>query len=263
MLSYKYKVKHFENNNNSKDDLLFVSELAYFEQGKAIKGGIPICWPWFGRDSENPDRQMHGFARNMLWQMDKTTALSNGETQVVLSLIDNDETIALWSHKFKLILDIKVGKTLSLSLRTENTGQSKFKITQALHAYFSVDDIEKTQVKGLNDVYYLDKVTDAKEPKLQVGAISVNQEVDRIYMDSPSELTLSQGKSKSEVTIKSTGSKTTVVWNPWIDICKQSADLSDEAYRQFICVETANADGDYRVLNEGQSHILGVLIGRI
>ena len=108
VLSYKLKL---DGNNKSLDnDLLFVSEEAYFEQGKEIKGGIPICWPWFGIDPEGLDRQIHGFARNMLWQLDDTSVSNTGETQVVLSLSESEETLKLWPHEFKLTLTIKVGE---------------------------------------------------------------------------------------------------------------------------------------------------------
>jgi len=139
-------------------DLLFVSDKAYFEHGKAIKGGIPICWPWFGQDQEKVGTQMHGFARNMLWELEDTSKSKNGETSVLLSLKETEKTQQLWSHVFQLKLKIKVGKTLSLSLQTKNTGDSSFVITQALHAYFAIDDIYQTTVKGLDEVAYLDKV---------------------------------------------------------------------------------------------------------
>ena len=248
VLSYKLKLKDGGNN-----ELLFVSESAYFEEGKAIKGGIPICWPWFGRDPENLGRQMHGFARNMLWQLEDTSSTSAGDTKIVLSLTESKDSYKLWPHDFKVILTITIGKSLHLSLQTVNTGKEAFTITQALHTYFSIADIQQVQLEGLDGVQYLDMVNGANKTEVQLDGVNVNQEVDRIYTDAPNYATLIDTKSQREVTIKTSGSKTTVVWNPWIDISKSSGDLNDDAYQRFICVETANAAEDVVLVEPNES----------
>ena len=248
VLSYKPK--------NQNNDLLFVSENAYFENGKAIKGGIPICWPWFGQDQEKVGTQMHGFVRNMLWQLDETSTTANGKTNVVLSLSETKETMKLWPHTFKLILKIQIGKTLKLSLKTENTDTSSFVITQALHAYFAIDEIQQTSVLGLDGVSYLDKVGGKTDSILQKGDVVIDQEVDRIYTNVSSELSLLDESSKRTVTIKAKGSNTAIVWNPWVEISKDSGDLSDDAYQRFVCIETANAVDDKVVVEPSGSHTL-------
>ena len=242
VLSYKSKLN--DNNENIDKDLLFVSEKAYFEQGQAIKGGIPICWPWFGRDPEGLGRQMHGFARNMLWQLEETNSNNNGETKVVLSLGPTEETYKLWPHDFKVVLTIIVGKTLKLSLQTVNIGSNAFTITQALHTYFSVADIGQIQIDGLDKIEYIDTVGGVFKTKVQEGGITINEEIDRIYTNAHAQTTLADKMLNREVTIDSIGSKTTVVWNPWVDISEKSADLEDDSYRRFICIETANAAED-------------------
>ena len=248
VLSYKLKLEDGGNN-----ELLFVSESAYFEEGKAIKGGIPICWPWFGRDPENLGRQMHGFARNMLWQLEDTSSTSAGDTKIVLSLTESKDSYKLWPHDFKVILTITIGKSLHLSLQTINTGKEAFTITQALHTYFSIADIQQVQLEGLDGVQYLDMVNGANKTEVQLDGVNVNQEVDRIYTDAPNYATLIDTKSQREVTIETSGSKTTVVWNPWIDISKSSGDLNDDAYQRFICVETANAAEDVVLVEPNES----------
>ncbi len=258
VLSYKPKSKNSNSSSTQARDLLFVSEMAYFEQGKAIKGGIPICWPWFGKDPENVDRQSHGFARNMLWKLEETAQLNNGLTQVVLSLSDSVETHKLWPHKFKLILTIEIGSSLKLSLKTVNTDVKRFTITQALHTYFSITDIHQTKIEGLEGTLYLDKVTGAGQPVMQQGVVTINEEVDRIYIDAPSKLTLLEAESESKVRIKSNGSKTIVVWNPWISISKKSGDLTDDAFLRFICVEIANTAKDIIVIEPNESFTIEV-----
>ena len=251
-----YKPKFNGNNENPENDLLFVSDKAYFEQDKAIKGGIPICWPWFGRDPEGLGRQMHGFARNMLWQLEETSSVDNGDTKIVLSLEPTEKTYELWPHDFKVRLTIVIGKTLRLSLKTINTGSASFSITQALHAYFSVSDINQIHVEGLDKVEYIDTVGGVFETKVQEGEITVNQEVDRIYTNAPVQTKLLDKKLNRAVNIRSKGSKTTVVWNPWIDLSEKSADLENDAYQSFICIETANAADDAIVVEPNESFVI-------
>jgi len=256
VLSFKPKRDGTDDSVSEDNELLFVSELAFFEQGKAIKGGIPICWPWFGRDPENLGRQMHGFARNMLWQLEETELTDDGGIKLVLSLSESKESYKLWTHDFKVILTITIGKILRLSLKTVNTGKKAFTITQALHAYFSIADIQKIEVDGLDKVKYIDTVNGVYKTELQVGKVTVNQEVDRIYIDVPARTVLIDHKLKREVAIDSIGSKTTIVWNPWIEISKRSADLTEDAYQRFMCVETANAAEDVIVVEPKQSFII-------
>jgi len=224
-------------------DLLFVSETAYYQTGKAIKGGVPVCWPWFGPDPEGKGRPSHGFVRNRLWQVQSTQGLPGGATQVVLGLSDTDETRELWPHAFELALEITVGRTLQLMLSSRNVGDRPFDITQALHTYFTVGDIAQTTVQGLDGTTYIDKV-DGQKVKPQSGPIAIAGEVDRIYQGVPSELMIVDGASDRRIRITSTGNQTAVVWNPWVEISKQSGDLTDDAYQQFVCVETTNAADD-------------------
>lgn len=247
------KSRERNNSNCESREMLFVSELAYFEATKAIKGGIPICWPWFGKDPENRGRQMHGFARNSLWRLEETALNGTAENKIVLSLTESKDSYELWSHDFKLVLTIIVGETLQLSLKTMNTGKTAFTITQALHAYFSIADIQKIQVDGLDQIKYIDTVNDVYTTRLQVGKVTVNQEVDRIYMGAPSKTRLIDEQLQRKLVIDSKGSNTTVVWNPWIDISNNSADLTDDAYQRFICVETANAAENVIVVEPNQS----------
>ena len=225
------------------EDLMFLSEKAYYQSGKAIKGGIPLCWPWFGSDPENLGRSSHGFARNNFWTVLATEVTPGRETKVKLELVDTAETREIWSQAFNLTLEITVGNTLTLELVTRNTGDKAFSITQALHTYFKVGDIDQVKVLGLANTKYLDKV-DNFEEKHQQGAVTIAEEVDRIYTDVPQELVIEDASFARRIKITSDGNKTAVVWNPWVDLCAKSADLEAEDYKRFICVETANAAKD-------------------
>lgn len=238
------------------EDLMFLSEKAYYQEGKAIKGGIPLCWPWFGADPEDLGRSSHGFARNSLWTVLGTANTSGKETIVRLKLEDTAETRKIWSHSFNLTLEITVGDKLTVELVTRNTGEQPFTITQAFHTYFQVGDINQVEVLGLENTQYLDKVANFQE-KTQTGVITIAEEVDRIYTNVPKKLVIKDASFDRRIIITSQGNKTAVVWNPWVDISRKSGDLEDEDYQKFICVETVNAADDIvRVSPQSESRLL-------
>ncbi len=222
------------------EDVMFVSEKAYYERGKATKGGIPICWPWFGPDPEGLERASHGFVRDRLWNLLSTEAVSAGETKVRLGVTASEETQAIWPESFELVIEIVVGAELTVTLMTENTGDRAFSITQAFHAYFTIGDVNKVRVLGLEGASYLDKV-DGGAQKTQDGAVTVSGEVDRIYMDVKPELVIDDAALGRRIRISTAGSHTAIVWNPWKAISIEMADLADQSYQHFICVEAANA----------------------
>ena len=226
-------------------DVLFVSDKAYYAEGKAIKGGVPICWPWFGADPEGKGRPAHGFMRNRMWSEWETRENANGSTTVILGVESSPETLAIWPHAFRLAMEITVGKTLQLALVTRNTGDAAFTITQAMHTYFAVGDIAQTTVTGLEGTQYLDKAADGNgATKQQDGAISINSEVDRVYLRVPAELAIVDGALNRTIRITSSGNNTAVVWNPWAKIAAGMADLQADDYLRFVCVETTNAADD-------------------
>lgn len=225
------------------DDLLFVSDAAYYQDGKAIKGGIPLCWPWFGADPEGQGRAAHGFVRNRQWTVAETRAVDDGATRVTLTLGDSDTTREIWPYTFALELRISVAETLELELVTRNTGDRPFVLGQALHSYFKVGDISRVSVTGLEHGTYLDMAGDGGT-RTQSGPVTIDTEVDRIYTDAPGRLTLIDPSLRRRIHIDSSGSRTAVVWNPWAAIAARMGDLEDEDYRRFLCVETANAADD-------------------
>ena len=233
------------------EDLIFVSDRALYQPGKAIRGGCPICWPWFGPDPTQSGRPNHGFVRNRLWTVRATETTPTGETRVQLALNDTPETCAIWPYAFQLILEVIVGETLTLNLITANTGTEAFPLTQALHTYFNIGDINQVQVKGLRDLTYIDKVSGGDQ-KQQNGEVTIGEEVDRIYLGVPSELRIDDPVFNRQIVIQSTGNQTAIVWNPWIAGAAKMADLGDQDYQRFVCVETANAATDAVELQPGK-----------
>lgn len=228
---------------NTQDDLLFLSQRAYYQEGKAIKGGVPICWPWFGPDPEGQGRPAHGFMRNHMWDVIEVSATLEGNTCITLGTTDTEETQSIWPRAFDLRLEITIGDTLNLELITRNSGSQACTITQAFHTYFSVGDIRQTYVSGLENTRYIDKADDNLE-KNQIGAVTVDAEVDRIYQSVGSNLIIHDTTRKRRIHITSKGNRTAVVWNPWAKISAKMADLEGDDYLHFICVETTNAATD-------------------
>jgi glucose-6-phosphate 1-epimerase len=240
---------------DSTSDLMFLSEQAYYEAGKAIKGGVPICWPWFGADPQGRGRPAHGFARTSEWNVIESGTTSDGATRLVLELKLNETTRALWHGNIEAQLEIEVGKTLTIKLITTNLGEEVIELTQALHTYFSVGDIAQTSVKGLEEKNYIDKVDGSKQ-KTQAGAVTINSEVDRIYTEVANSLVIQDEKLNRRIFIHPAGSNSAVVWNPWKDIAANMADLGDEDYQHMLCVETTNAGPDVVNVAPGESYSL-------
>jgi glucose-6-phosphate 1-epimerase len=243
---------------NEPIDLLFLSGKAYYADGKAIKGGVPVCWPWFGPDPEGRGRPGHGFVRNRMWSVRGTEAMNDGSTRVRLGLSATDETRAIWPQSFALTLEITIGDTLGLAMTTNNSGDQPFSITQAFHTYFLVGDIDSVRVLGLENTRYIDKV-DNSAGKTQTGAVAITQEVDRIYLDVPTELVLDDAALRRRIHITSGGSRTAVVWNPWAKISAEMADLEDDDYKRLLCIETTNAANDVIVVAPGDACQLAAL----
>jgi len=238
-------------------DLMFLSETAYYAPGKAIKGGAPVCWPWFGPDPEGKGRPGHGFVRNRPWNLLATEALSDGRVQVRLGLHDDEETRAIWDQSFELELHVTVSETLDVALITRNTGKAAFALSQALHTYLAVGDIAKTQVIGLDGTTYIDKMDGAVE-KVQHGPVHIDGETDRIYTGVSGVLQVEDLGLNRRITIAPRGSASAVVWNPWAATAASMGDLGDDDYKVMLCVETTNAGPDIIDVAPGGEHALGV-----
>jgi len=247
LLSYEF--------TSDKNNLLFLSEKAIFNEGTPIRGGIPICWPWFGPDPQNLGRSDHGLARTRMWSVIASDLLEDQECAITFELTDSPETYTLWPHCFSVKLKLTVGKTLALELTTLNRGKSSFEMTQALHTYFAIGDIVHTTVTGLEGFTYSDK-TDGGCEKKDENSLSIDTETDRVYLYDGREIVLHDMSLNRDISIECEGSKTAVIWNPWIRICKEKADLAAEDYKKMICIETANTGNDIITLKPDESHTL-------
>ena len=247
-------------------DWLWLSDTARFEPGRAIRGGVPLCWPWFGDPARNPaavrrnihNGPAHGFARTTLWQLGDVRESAH-EVEISLSLDANDDFADIWSGRALVLATFHFSvRGCRIALTTTNLDDQPLALTQALHSYFPTTDLERTRILGLEQSHYLD-AADNWAYRHQQGPVDFTGETDRIY-ESGGPVTLTTPSGSLELT--PVGSDSTVVWNPGPDKAARLSDFPGQAWKTMVCVETANAAGDYRVLNKDQSHTLGVLIGR-
>lgn len=239
------------------DELLWVSEKSYFEPPKAIRGGIPVCWPYFGAPKTAGD-VAHGYARINQWDIAEISDIDNDKVKIVMTL--DSKKLPDWCNFLMLSLEIVVGETLQMNLKTVNNGNKDFELSQALHTYFNVSNIADIEISGLEDTEYFDAL--ANTTVRQNGVITFNSEVDRVYLDTDKTCTLIDRNRNYQVQIKKSGSQSTVVWNPWIDKSKRMADFEDDEYLSMVCIETVNAKRDSRILKSGESHTLHLEIAK-
>lgn len=237
------------------EPLLWLSEVSDFEIGKAIRGGVPVCWPWFGFNEDKALPQ-HGFARVSIWEFVSSYEIDEKTTTLTFSLDYNEKTFQIWRFKFELELHITISDKLTMELKTTNIDEKPFKISQALHTYFQVSHISNVLIRGLDKKPYMDALTWKNE--LQEGDITFDQETDRVYQEVDGEIVL---KDKSrEIHIKNSGSSSVVVWNPWIEKTKRMSAMQEDAYEHMLCIESANAFDDAKIIKPKKSHTLKATI---
>jgi glucose-6-phosphate 1-epimerase len=221
--------------------VIWMSSNSMFEGGKPIRGGVPICFPWFGPRSDGAQGPAHGFARLHTWNLDSTSSDSSGSVTVSMSLKAGAETRKFWPHDFLARYVVTIGPSLEMKLEVENTSQQSIRFDEALHTYFGVGDIKQTTVEGLGGVSYLDKVGEVKSRNQTDPQIRFTGETDRVYLDTQATCIVNDPMMNRRIEVAKSGSSATVVWNPWIAKAKAMPDFGDDEWPGMVCVETVNA----------------------
>lgn len=235
-------------------DCLWVSETAVYDGTKPIRGGIPICWPWFGA-APHEGLPAHGFVRNRLWQLVAAENLVQGQTRLVLETQSDDATLAMWPVPFKLSLSIEVGAELTLSLTTYNLSDQSQSITEAFHSYFAISETDAMTVSGLTGSECHDKLT-AAAPVIQPGDLSITPPIDSVFINQQGDLTIEDAKWPRKLVLRNQGTSSAVVWNPGADIVKGFADIEDNAWPQMLCVEVGNVLQNAITLSPQSAHTM-------
>ena len=240
------------------EEVLFLSSQSRWEHGHAIRGGVPVCFPWFGDYAEHPKAPAHGFVRTKAWHLE-SIAEAGGAVTVSMFTESNEDTKTWWPADFRLVHRATFGRELSLELVVTNTGRTSLRFEEALHAYHRVGNVEKVRVRGLDTIHYLDK-TDSNRKKMQQGEIVIVSETDRVYLDTRDAIELEDPLLHRRTRITKENSGTTVVWNPWVQKAHSLSDFADDEWMQMICIETTNVS-DFAVnLSPGQQHTMKALV---
>jgi glucose-6-phosphate 1-epimerase len=224
------------------EEVLYLSPDAVYREGKAIRGGIPLCWPWFNAHPSDPDLPSHGLVRNQFWELESTDVDDDG---VVARLRQTTEN---WTA----VVTIRMGSVLEVSLESTNLADETMMVSGALHSYFRVGDVRKVTIKGLEDAEYLDTVGE-HAIRQQTGVIRIDREVDQHYM-SDGSVRLEDPVKKRTILIEKEGSPSTIVWNPWTEKAAALGDLPNEDYLAFVCIEAAITNDRAAAVGKGETH---------
>ena len=236
--------------------VLFVSPKSLFAPGKAIRGGVPVIFPWFGARSDGKAGPAHGFARNTEWAIEGTKLCNDGKVEITLVLAPNDATRGFGYAAFHLRLRVIIGSELEMQLETRNDAKEPLIYEEALHSYFTIADIHQTSVSGLEGTTYIDKTDGFKRKKLGDEPLRIAKETDQVHLSTKATCVVDDPVWNRRIIVEKSGSDSTVVWNPWIDKTKSMTDMAPGDWVQMICVETANAADNAVHLSPGASHKL-------
>ena len=240
------------------ESVIWLSQDAVFSEGKSIRGGIPICWPWFGADLVNNSFPAHGYVRTQNWNVLKTEALSDGSTFISLKLSQESVPQEYLMADVELELQVTVGDKLEMALITRNASEEVITIGGALHTYFNVSNIQNVTINGLENQTFIDALGKWQRKK-ETDPITINAEIDRIYLDTPeNDCIIVDAGFKRRIRISKQGSHSTVVWNPWIDKSERMGDMGTDGYKNMVCVETTNAADDVITIESGGEHRMSV-----
>jgi glucose-6-phosphate 1-epimerase len=240
------------------DEVVFISTKARWEEGQAIRGGIPICFPWFRGKSDDPHAPAHGVVRTKMWRLESITENESGVAVTMFTQSD-EQTRKWWPGEFRLVHRVTFGSELHLELVCTNTGTTFFRFEEALHTYNRIANIQDARVRGLDGVSYLDN-TESNKEKTQRGDVLIASPTDSAYCNTRSEVELVDPDKKRRIRLRKEHSLSTVVWNPWSEGAARLQDLGDGEWRQFLCVEASNILDAAITLAPGQEHRMAAVL---
>ncbi|HHC7201648.1 TPA: D-hexose-6-phosphate mutarotase [Vibrio parahaemolyticus] len=238
----------------NQQDVIWLGNQAVWDKSRPIRGGIPICFPWFGKSG---GEQTHGFARNVNWELSECTEIA-GEIRVTLTLRDGTPTTSIWPHKFENQLIYTITEELKIDLVTKNTDDYTWLYSGAIHTYFNIGDINGVTVSGVGKSY-LDGV-DGYMQKAGQDEISIEQETIRICLDSEDTIAIFDKKFNRTIHVTNQGHNAAVIWNPWVETTKLTDDMVDDEYKSMLCVESTIYGDNPVQLEPGKYHKLSTII---
>lgn len=251
-------VTHFQ--PDGEEPVIWMSGCSRFETGAPIRGGVPVCFPWFGSHPNEPDLPSHGLVRQQPWNVRSVAELEDGAVRAELEINSTHETLEVWPHSFNLVLTVTVCEQLTLALQVRNPADTPFTYTEALHTYYAVSDIRTVELHGLDGTEYVDKLLETESTMNQCGPVRFTAETDRPYLDTTSDCLIEDIDLNRLIRIRKRGSNTTVVWNPWVSKARRMEDFCDDEWPAMLCVETANVLRNAVSLAGGHTHTMETII---
>ncbi|QEI07990.1 D-hexose-6-phosphate mutarotase [Pigmentiphaga aceris] len=254
--------------HHGQQPLVWLSDTTALEHGQAIRGGVPVCWPWFGDLTRSPESvrntyvgtepPFHGMVRTLDWQM-QDPVIENNEVQLTFQLL-LPQGLPNWPHPSELRLRLTIGQHLDMNLQTRNLGTTQLALTQALHTYFAVSDSREVSLRGFDGCTYLDAMDNWRE-KHQDGDIRFTEETDRIYLGVGPTLSIDDPGWERRIHLHTRQSRSAIVWNPWINKAQRMPNFPDDAWQRMLCIETARmGEADVLLIPPGAAHDMGVEI---
>ena len=240
------------------EEVIFLSHHAQWHEGIAIRGGIPICFPWFRAKAGDPKAPSHGLVRTKAWSLESITSEGDSVT-VVMATVSDDDTRKWWPADFRLVHRATFGPELKLELTVTNTGPASLRFEEALHTYHRVGHVGNVRIRGLDGIAYLDN-TESNREKTQHGDVVITKPTDSAYLNTPSAVELADDELKRRIRTAKENSFTTVVWNPWREGAKSLSDLGNDEWQQMVCVEASNILGFAVDLAPAQQHTMRATI---
>lgn len=236
--------------------VLWLSSNARFVKSRSIRGGIPICWPWFGAHPTDSTFCPHGFARVIPWRVIDVDSTATGATRIILEMMDTPEAQRQLSYPYALTVTITIGRRLRIDMSTTNKANHPFVIGEAFHTYLNISDISNVKITGMQDCVYADKVRDYQR-YVEHGALHFEGEFDRVFINHSSDCSIHDKGYNRIIHVSKSGSDTTVVWSPGAEKAAQMADMgTPDEWRKMVCVETTNALDNMVVINPGRTHVI-------
>ncbi|MDT8385767.1 MAG: D-hexose-6-phosphate mutarotase, partial [Gammaproteobacteria bacterium] len=248
-------------------EVIWLSETAVYDGSKPVRGGVPICWPWFGpydaqgmgEDPTDVAKKGHGVARYEFWEVASVRSVDNDATEVVLQLEPNDSIRQAWPLPFVLKLVVTLGEKLTLELIGENRSERDWVVSEAFHTYFRVANADGLTLEGLDGATYIDKLHDGQR-FTQTGPLSVTTPMECVFVDHPDQVILEDSGNQRQIVMQKSNSASTVIWNPGPEGAKGFADMPDDEYAHMVCVEAANALDNAYTLKAGESHRMAMTL---
>jgi glucose-6-phosphate 1-epimerase len=241
---------------SSNEPVLWLSSNARYMPGRSIRGGVPVCWPWFGAHPTDSSYCPHGFARVVPWELKESSRLKNGTTRLLLEMTQTDLAKRQLSYPYVFTLEITVGNSLRMEMTTTNLANHPFMIGEAFHTYFNVSDVANTKITGLENVVYSDKVAGYVR-NVQHGALKFDGEFDRVYLSSGEDCVIHDSGFNRAIHVAKSGSNTTVIWTPGAEKAAQMGDMgTSEEWRKMLCVESANAMENSVTIFPNETHTM-------